>query len=56
MLRIVQRFGKQCSYHFQGEFLGVGRFWKLYKGQAVGGELVKTALFSGADDCTANKA
>jgi hypothetical protein len=38
MSRIIQHFGKHCSYHLQGECVVVG-CWKLYIGQAVGGEL-----------------
>jgi hypothetical protein len=38
MLRIIQRFDKQCSCHLQGECVVVGHFWKPYIGQEVGGE------------------
>jgi hypothetical protein len=34
ILRIIQRFGKHCSSHLQGEYVLVGRFWKPYIGQA----------------------
>jgi hypothetical protein len=32
MLRIIQRFGKHCSCHLQGECVVVGRIWKPYIG------------------------
>jgi hypothetical protein len=31
MLKII-RFGKHCSYHLQGEYVMVGRFWQPYIG------------------------
>jgi hypothetical protein len=30
MLKIIQRFGKHCSCHHQGEYVVDGRFWKPY--------------------------
>jgi hypothetical protein len=39
MLRIIQRFGKHCCCHLQGECVVVGHFWKPYIEQAVGSEL-----------------
>jgi hypothetical protein len=38
MLKIVQNFGKHCSFHRQGECVVIGCFWKPYIGQAVCGE------------------
>jgi hypothetical protein len=49
MLRIIH-FGKPCICHLQGEFVVVGRFWKLYMGQTVGGELDLMALIRGAEE------
>jgi hypothetical protein len=39
MWRIVQRFSKHCSCYLQGECVVVGRFWKPFIGQALGGGL-----------------
>lgn len=50
MQRLIQRFGKHCSCHFQGERIVVRRFWKLYSGQAVCGELDFMELFGGAEE------
>jgi hypothetical protein len=44
MLKIIQRFGKHCSCYLQGEYVIVGRFWKPYIGQAVGGEMYLMVL------------
>jgi hypothetical protein len=44
MLRIIQRFGKHCSCHFQGDCVEVRRFWKRYIGQAVDGDLDSLVL------------
>jgi hypothetical protein len=49
MLRIIQRFGKHCNCHLQGEYIMVGRFWKPYIGQAVGGDLYFVVLIGGAE-------
>jgi hypothetical protein len=49
MLRIIQRFGKHCSCHLQGECVVAGRFWKSYIGQAVGGALDFVMLIGGAE-------
>jgi hypothetical protein len=38
MLTVIQRFDKHYSCHLQDECVEVGRFWKPYIGQAVGGE------------------
>jgi hypothetical protein len=40
ILKIIWRFDKHCSYHLQVEYLMVGRFWKPYAGQAVGGVFI----------------
>jgi hypothetical protein len=40
MFGIIQRFGKHCSCHLQGESVVVGRFLKPHIGQAVVSELV----------------
>jgi hypothetical protein len=50
MLRINQRFGKHCSCRLQGEYLIIGRFWKPYIGQAIGGELGLMVLIGGAEE------
>jgi hypothetical protein len=50
MLRIIHRFGKHCSCHLQGECVVVGRFWKPYIGQEVGGELHLMVLTGGAEE------
>jgi hypothetical protein len=50
MLRIIQRFGKHCSCHLQGECVVVGRFLKSYTGQAVGGGLYLMVLFGEAEE------
>jgi hypothetical protein len=42
MLKVIQRFSKHCSCHFQGEY--VGKFWKPYIGQAVDGKWDMTGL------------
>jgi hypothetical protein len=48
-LRIIKRFVKHCNCHLQGEHVMVGRFWKPYIGQAVGGELDLMVLIVGAE-------
>jgi hypothetical protein len=50
MLRIIQRFGKHYSCHLQGDCVEVGRIWKPYIGQAVGGELDLMVLIGGAEE------
>jgi hypothetical protein len=50
MLKIIQRFGKHCNYHLQGKYVMVGRFWKLYIGQAVDGELDFMVLIGRAEE------
>jgi hypothetical protein len=50
MFKIIQRFGKHCSYHLQDEFVMDGRFWKPYIGQVVGGELDSMVLIGGAEE------
>jgi hypothetical protein len=50
MLKIIQRFGKHCICHLQGEYVMVGRFWKPYIGQAIGGELDLMVLIGGAEE------
>jgi hypothetical protein len=35
ILRIIQRFGKHCSCHLQGEYVMVGCFWKPYTDLAL---------------------
>jgi hypothetical protein len=47
MLRIIY-FGKHCTCHIQGECIVVGRFWKPYIGQAIGGDLDFMVLVSRA--------
>jgi hypothetical protein len=54
MLKIIQRFGKHCSCHLQGEYEMVGRFSKPYIGQAPGGELDLVVLIGGAEERTCN--
>jgi hypothetical protein len=53
MSKIIQRVGKHCSCHLQGESVMVGRFRWSYIGQAVGGELDLMALIGGAEERTA---
>jgi hypothetical protein len=53
MLRIIQRFGKHCGCHLQGECVVVGRFWKPYIGQVVDGKLDFMVLIGGAEEQTA---
>jgi hypothetical protein len=48
MLIVIQRFGKHCSCHLQGECLEVGCFLNSYIGQAVGGEYDLMVLIGGA--------
>jgi hypothetical protein len=55
MLKSIQRFGKYCSCHLQGEYVIVRYFWKPYVGQAVGGELELTGLIGGAEGGAAIK-
>jgi hypothetical protein len=50
MLKIIQRFGKHCSCHLQGEYVMVGHFWQPYIGQTVGGELNLMVLFRGTEE------
>jgi hypothetical protein len=50
MLSIIQRFGKHCSCHLQGECVVVERSWKPYIGQAVGGGLDSVVLIDGAEE------
>jgi hypothetical protein len=50
MLKIIQRFGKHCCCHLQGECVVVGPFWKSYIGQAVGCELDLMVLIGGAEE------
>jgi hypothetical protein len=38
MLEVIQRFGKHCNCHLQGEYVLVGRFWKPCMWKAVGGK------------------
>jgi hypothetical protein len=47
MLTIIQRFGKHCSFYLMDEYVMVGRFWKPYIEQAVGGELYLLVLIGG---------
>jgi hypothetical protein len=54
MLRII-RFGRQCSCHLQGKCVVVGRSWKPYIGQTVGGELYLMVLIGGAEERAAIK-
>jgi hypothetical protein len=49
ILKIIQRFGKHCICHLQGEYVMVGRFWQPYIGQAVGGELDSMVLIGRAE-------
>jgi hypothetical protein len=53
MLKIIQRFGRHCSCHLQGEYVMVGRFLKPYIAQTVGGELDLMVLIGGAEKRTA---
>jgi hypothetical protein len=50
MLSIIQRFGKHCSFHFQGEYVVAGRIWQPYIGQAVGDEFDLMVLIGGAEE------
>jgi hypothetical protein len=50
MLRIIHSFGKHFSFHLQGECTVVGRFWKLYIGQAVGDDLDLMVLIGGVEE------
>jgi hypothetical protein len=50
MLKIIERFGKHCSCHLQGEYVMVGRPWKHYTGQAVNGELDLMVLIGGVEE------
>jgi hypothetical protein len=50
MLIVIQRFGKHCSCHLQGEYVEAGRFWKPYIGQALGGEWDLMVLIGGAEE------
>jgi hypothetical protein len=54
MLKITQRFGKHFRCHLRGEYVMVGRFWKPYIGQAVGGELDLMVLIGEAEDDNCN--
>jgi hypothetical protein len=53
MLKVVQRFGKHCSYHLQGDCFLVGCFWKNYIEQVVGGkwDVTKQTDKSGGAGC-----
>jgi hypothetical protein len=55
MLSIIQHFGKHCSCHLQRECVVVGRFWKRYIGQTVGGDLDLMVLIGGAEERAAFK-
>jgi hypothetical protein len=44
MMKVIQRFGKHCSFHLQGECVFV--FWKPYIEQVLGGERDVTDLRS----------
>jgi hypothetical protein len=50
MLKIIKHFGKHCSSNLQGEYVKAGNFWKLYIGQAVGGELDLMELIGGVEE------
>jgi hypothetical protein len=50
MLQVIQRFGKHRSCHLQGEYILVGRFWRPYIGQAVGGQWDVTNMIVGAEE------
>jgi hypothetical protein len=50
MLRIIQRSGKHCSCHLQGEYVMAGRFRMPCIGQAVGGGLDLMVLIGGAEE------
>jgi hypothetical protein len=44
VLRIIQRFGKHCSCHLQGDYVMIGLFL-----EALGGELDLMVLTGGAE-------
>jgi hypothetical protein len=49
MLKII-RFGKHFICHLEGEYVMIGRFWKPYIEQAVGGELYLMVLIGEAEE------
>jgi hypothetical protein len=50
MLKNIQHFGKQCSWHLQGDYVMNGRFWRPYVGQAVGSEMDFVVLIGGGEE------
>jgi hypothetical protein len=50
MLKVIQRFGKHCNCHLQGEYVLVGCFWEPHIGQEVGGEWDAKNLIGGAEE------
>jgi hypothetical protein len=56
LLKVIRRFGKQCSYHLQGEYLLVGHFWRPYIQQAADGEQDVKDLIGGAEERAATAA
>jgi hypothetical protein len=50
MLRITERFAKQCSFHLQNKSSMVGRFSQSYIRQAVDGDLGLVVLIGGAEE------
>jgi hypothetical protein len=49
MVKIIQRFGEHCICHLQEKCVMVGRFWKPYIRQAVGGELDLMVVICGVE-------
>jgi hypothetical protein len=43
---IIQRIGKHCNCHLQGERVLVGRFWKPYMGRLIPENRIFTLKFS----------
>jgi hypothetical protein len=55
MLKVIQRFGKQCSCHLQGESVLFWSFWKPFIEQALGGWLYVTNMIGGTEERCAVK-
>jgi hypothetical protein len=50
MLKIIQRFGKHCSWHLRSKYVMNGLFWRFYEGLAVSGYLDLIVLIAGAEE------
>jgi len=55
MLRADQHFGKNCSCHFQGEYVLDGHFWQVCVGQRLGKVLDVMKMTGGAHEDAATQ-